>query len=133
MGVRSFADCVAEPPRGRFMASRRLRGSSIIEAGFAAGRKGGGSVVLIVLRLRAAEGDEDFSRQTSIFIRSDARRFVAWAGVRSRIVEAPGLVLFADVGLLFQHGSQTRMAQCPKRATGARSYGARLLFACGWH
>lgn len=43
---------VVKAPRSRFMASRRLRGSSVIEVGLATGRQGGGSVLLIVLSLR---------------------------------------------------------------------------------
>lgn len=51
-------------PRCRFMASRRLRGSSVIELGSAVDRQGGGSAFLIVLRAWGieCEGDEVFSR-----------------------------------------------------------------------
>lgn len=46
---------VVKAPRSRFMASRRLRGSSVIEVGLATGRQGGGSVLLIVLSLRVMD------------------------------------------------------------------------------
>lgn len=56
-------------------------------------------------------GDEVFSRQTVIFIRLDARRFMR-AGVRSPIVEAPGRVELAKTKLAFEHGSWSRVAIC---------------------